>query len=360
MSGMRLRVWLIGGTAMIVVVVAFYLHAARLIRPGLLPDSAAGTGGAPTARVEATLVSMETRVVGTVESSAPVEISSNVSARVRAIRVRAGQHITTGEILVEIDSSSLAAELARARGAKTAAQAGRARTEADWSRYSALYSRGSATAQERDVAQAAYRSARANEQQAEAGVAAAESALAYATVRSPVDGVVVDRMVAPGDMAMPGKPLLRIYDTQSVRAALAVPEASLGSLRPGAVVQISVGAVHRDFNAAVSEIIPAANPESRSVTVRVNLPAGAGLQPGMFVRASIPDGDETVLTIPRDAVQAVGQLDTVRVLSNGSVELRQISIGRAIGPRVEVLAGLSVDETVLLEASSSLNPTVHQ
>ena len=347
------RTWIIAGVALLAVVILFYLHSAGLIRPGLLPAPASSDPNARVAHVTATTIPMETQVVGSIESLVPVELSSNVSARVRAVRVRAGQRITLEEILIEMDPSDLNAGVAQARAAVAGAQAELARSEADWHRYSALYSRGSATAQERDAAEAAYRSARAHAQQAEAAVAAGKSALAYATVRSPVDGVVVDRMAEPGDMAMPGKPLLRVYDTRAVRATFAVPEELLKSIRPGSPVRINVDAVHREFAATITEIIPAADPISRSVTMR------ADLQPGMFVRASLDVGRETVLTIPRGAVQTVGQLNTVRVRTQGSVELRQVALGREIDQRVEVLAGLNGGETVLLEPSPKPNPVVH-
>ncbi|HEY9157861.1 efflux RND transporter periplasmic adaptor subunit [Candidatus Binatus sp.] len=352
------RTWIIAGVALLAVVILFYLHSAGLIRPGLQPAPASSDPNARIAYVTATTIPMEMQVVGSIESLVPVELSSNVSARVRAVRVRAGQRITLGEILIEMDPSDLDAGVAQARAAVAGAQAELARSRADWRRYSALYSRGSATAQERDAAEAAYRSARAHAQQAEAAVAAGKSALAYATVRSPVEGVVMDRMAEPGDMAMPGKPLLRVYDTRAVRATFAVPEALLKSIRPGSPVRINVDAVHREFAATITEIIPAADPASRSVTMRADLPAGAGLQPGMFVRASLGVGRETVLTIPRGAVETVGQLSTVRVRTQGSVELRQVALGREIDQRVEVLAGLNGGETVLLEPSPKPSPAV--
>jgi len=353
------RRWMIAVGALLGVVILFYLHSAGLIRPGLLPPSASSGPDARLAQVTAMTVPIEAQVVGSIESRTPVEVSSNVAARVRAVHVRAGQRITAGEILVEMDPSNLDAGVAQARGAVAAAQAEVAKSAADWRRFSALYSRGSATAQERDAAEAAYRSARAHARQAEAAVAAGKSALAYATVRSPMDGVVVDRMAEPGDMAMPGKPLLRVYDTRAVRAALAVPEELLKSIRPGSPVRIEVNAVHREFAATITEIIPAADPATRSVTMRADLPAGAGLQPGMFVRAAFAVGQETVLTIPRGAVQTVGQLSTVRVRTQGSVELRQIALGREIDHRVEVLAGLNGGDLVLLDAAPPANPAVN-
>jgi len=359
MRWVRSHGWLIAGAALVLVVVAFYLHGAGQIRPGLLPAPASSDANAPSAQVTAKTVPMEMQVVGSIESRVPVELSSNVSARVRAVHVRAGQHITAGEILIEMDSTDLDAGVAQARAGVAAAQAEVAKSAADWRRYSALYSRGSATAQERDAAEAAYRSARAHAQQAGAAVAAGKSALAYATVRSPVDGVVVDRMTEPGDMAMPGKPLLRVYDTRAIRAAIAVPENLLKSIGPGSPVRINVNAVHHEFAATITEIIPAADPATRSVTMRVDLPAGAGLQPGMFVSASFDVGQETVLTIPRAAVQTVGQLSIVRVTTQGSVELRQVALGREINQQVEVLAGLNSGETVLLDASPEAHQAVH-
>ncbi|MFZ0888797.1 MAG: efflux RND transporter periplasmic adaptor subunit, partial [Candidatus Binataceae bacterium] len=184
----------------------------------------------------------------------------------------------------------------------------------------------------------------------QAAVAAARAALEYATVRSPVDGVVVERLAEPGDMAMPGKPLVRLYDKNALRVELEVPEDLARSIDTGTLLQVRVDATGVEYHTQVTEIVPASDPTSRSFIVRAPLPSGQHLQPGMFARATFTTGSETVLTVPRDAIEEVGQLDTARVISEGRIQTQMVSLGRRFGDRVEVLAGLRAGQRVILDS----------
>ena len=174
--------------------------------------------------------------------------------------------------------------------------------------------------------------------------------------------VVVERLAEPGDMAMPGKPLVRLYDENALRVELQVPEELARDDRAGhARLRCSVDATGAEYHTQVSEIVPASDPASRSFLVRAPLPSGGHLQPGMFARATFAAGSETVLTIPRDAVERVGQLETVRVYSAGRIRdpdglagtpLRRsgrgagrASAGRARDPRPAADGRWAVNET---------------
>jgi RND family efflux transporter MFP subunit len=323
------------------------------IEPGLLrqrveelPNRALGT-------VTSERVALRRGLVGSIQSRVPVEAASRVAARVTAVEVRAGEHVKRGQVLVALDASELRAQVAQARGELSAARAELARTSADNRRFAALFTRGSVTAHERDAAEAAYRSAMGRAAQAEAAVAAARAALAYATLRSPVDGVVVERLVEPGDMALPGRPLVRLYDEKALRVELPVPEDLARSIRVGTPLRVRVDAAGATYHTQVSEIVPAADPASRSFLVRAPLPGGGHLRPGMFARASFSAGSETLLTVPRTAIEEVGQLETVRVYSQGRIETRMVSLGRGFGDRVEVLAGLHQGERVILDSAGA-------
>ncbi|MGO9058250.1 MAG: efflux RND transporter periplasmic adaptor subunit, partial [Candidatus Binataceae bacterium] len=185
--------------------------------------------------------------------------------------------------------------------------------------------------------------------QAHGAVEAARAGFAYATVRSPVQGVVVERLIEPGDMAMPGNPLVRLYDQDALRVELLVPEDFARSIATGTALDVQVDATGGVYHTQVGEIVPAADPSSRSFLVRAALPSGQHLRPGMFARASFASGSETTLTLPRDAVRDIGQLQTVRVVSGHMVETRMVSLGRGFGDRVEVLAGLHPGERVVLD-----------
>ena len=333
-----------------------WLLLGNRIEPGLLPASS-GPAALSAARAIAsyTSVPVEREVVGAVHSRVPVDVSSRVAALVRSVRVHAGDRVQRGEVVVTLDGADLRARLEQAKASVAGARAELTRTSADRARFEALYARGSVTAREHDAAEAAYQAARARWQEAQAAVAQAAAALGYVTVRSPVDGLVVRRMVEPGDMALPGKPLVMLYAHRELRVSLEVPEKWMAHLRVGTPVKVTVDAVGKTFATEVSEVVPAANPASRTVIVRAELPAGAGLRPGMFARARFSAGEERLLSVPAAAVETVGQLTVVRVYERGASELRQVSTGRQLpGGRIEILAGLRPGETVLLPRASAL------
>lgn len=323
------------------------------IEPGLLSPKIEELPNRELGVVRSERVPLRRELVGSIQSRVPVEAASRVAARVTAVKVRAGEHVRRGQVLVALDASDLRAQVAQARGDLGAARAELARTAADNKRFAALFIRGSVTAHERDAAEAAYRSAIGRAAQAEASVAAARAALAYATVRSPVDGVVVERLVEPGDMALPGKPLVRLYDQNALRVQLQVPEDFARSIEVGTPLQVRVAAAGATYRTRVNEVIPAADPSSRSFLVRAPLPSGGSLRPGMFARGSFSAGSQTLLTVPRAAVEEVGQLETVRVYSRGRIETRMVSLGRGFGNRVEVLAGLHQGDRVILDSAGA-------
>ena len=264
-------------------------------------------------RVEKVPVRYE--VIGSIQSRVPVMAASRVAARVVEVKVRAGDRVRLGQVLVTLDASDLKAQVAQAQGELAAAQAELKRATADHQRFSALFARGSVTASENDAAEAAYRGAAGKVAQAHGGVEAARAGFAYATVRSTVDGVVVERLIEPGDMAMPGKPLVRLYDQDALRVELLMPEEFARSIGTATALDVRVDATGGVYHTRVGEIVPAADPSSRSFLVRAPLPSGQHLQPGMFARAAFTVGSQTTLTLPRAAVRDIGQLQTVRVVS---------------------------------------------
>ena len=117
----------------------------------------------------------------------------------------------------------------------------------------------------------------------------------------------------------------------------------------GTPLDVSVDATGAAYRTTVIEIVPAADPASRSFLIRAPLPNGQGLRPGMFARATVTTGNENILTVPRAAVEQIGQLETVQVYDRGQVEMRMVSLGRSFGNRIEVLAGLQPGDRVVLD-----------
>lgn len=322
------------------------------IEPGLLEASRTAPN-LPTDRVRMELVPEVRDLTGTLQSRTQIDAASRVTATVREVRVRAGAQVKAGEILVVLDSSDLSAELARARSQLSAATANLDRATKDEERFSALVKRGAVTEHEFDAVEAQYRAARAQRDAAKAQVRGAEGALAYTVVHSPIDGVIGERLVEPGDLAVPGKPLVTIYDPRAIRVELRVPEDMIRLVQVGSAIKVHVDATGQDLEGVVSEVVPEADPASRTFLVRAPLPLADNLRPGMFARAAFKVGDRRLLTVARAAIGDVGQLETVRVVRDGGVQLRQIATGRRYGERVEVLSGLNADDRVLLDRRST-------
>jgi membrane fusion protein (multidrug efflux system) len=320
------------------------------IEPGLLSEKLDELPNRPTGVVLSQELAVRREVTGSIQSRVSIEAASRVAARITEVNVRAGDRVTRGQVIVVLDTSELRARLGEAEGQLAAARAELNRATAEEGRFSALFARGSATASERDAAEAAYRAAVGRTAQARAAVEAARAELEYTIVRAPVDGLVVERLAEPGDIAMPGKPLVRLYEEDVLRVELEVPEELTRNIRIGTPLDVSVDANGMKYRTQVSEIVPASDPTSRSFVVRAPLPSGQRLQPGMFARATFAIANEMVLTVPRNAIEEVGQLETVRVVSDGRIATRIVSLGRSFGDRVEVLAGLRDGQRVILDS----------
>ncbi len=348
----RLAAVLIGAAALLVVIVV--LVGRGKIEPGLLSPPVSRAPNVPLDIVRLETVANTRDAIGTVQSRIEVDAASRVSATVKEVTMHAGDPVKVGQVLVRLDDSDLEAAVARARGQLAAARANLDRASKDERRFSALLKRGSVTAHEFDAVQANYRASRGDVESARAQVAAAEASLRYAVVRSPVAGVVAERMVEPGDLALPGKPLVRVYDSHALRVELRVPEELTRDISVGMALTVNVQAAGRTISTKINEIVPAADPASRTFLARAPMPSDVGLRPGMFASASFGVGTEKVLTVARSAIESVGQLETVRVLEQGAVRVRQITTGRAYGARVEVLSGLRQGDKVLLKNSERI------
>jgi multidrug efflux pump subunit AcrA (membrane-fusion protein) len=163
---------------------------------------------------------------------------------------------------------------------------------------------------------------------------------------------VVERYADPGDTARQGQPLLRMYDPQTLRLEASVRESVASKLVKGQQHEVRIDALDEQFAAIVDEIVPSADPGSRSFLVKVSLKDSTGLYPGMFGRLIVPIGQVEKMYIPQKAVTRVGQLDFVIVkIEKGSVR-RYVRLGIPTEDgRIEVVSGLTDGEQVLIPNS---------
>jgi RND family efflux transporter MFP subunit len=293
---------------------------------------------------------------GEVAAARHAAVSSRVLARIEDVRVAAGSRVEEGDVLVVLDARDLRARLGEADETLRAARARRELAESEFARVEALFRGGVAAQRQLDEATSELRSARAAVKALEQAREEARAALSFAELRAPVRGRVVDRLAEPGDTAIPGQPLLRIYDPTLLRIEVPVRESLAVRLRVGQPLRIEIPALGESLEGAVDEMVPFAEPGARTMLVKVRIvEADDRLIAGMFARVAIPAGKRRRLLVPSRAIVEIGQLRYVDAVDESGARARRIVTtgGEAPGDRTEILSGLRPGELVWVPGSNA-------
>ena len=301
--------------------------------------------------------------IGTVHASRTAPLSSQVMGSITAVNVREGDAVRRGQVLVRVDDVQPRAEVDQAQAARSAAdhelsaaESELALAQSTFNRLQTLYEKKSLSPQEYDEgrtrlqsAEARRDTARAARAQSTAALEQARTRLGYTRVLAPFDGLVTERRVDPGALAAPGMPLVTVEAGGQYRLEAAVDERDLSYVHLGEAVPVSLDAIGtQPLNGKVVQIVPAADPASRSFTVKIEVPANKNLRSGIFGRAAFTRGLRRAVLIPQSAVTERGQLQTVYVVGeNGIATLRYVTLGPEQRQGREVLSGLSAGETVV-------------
>lgn len=322
------------------------------VRPGEGPVPRTSASGRPTAVVEERRVADTAPVVGSVQPRQRTEVSAQLLARILDVKVRPGDPVTPGQELVLLDDRELQTQQAEAQAAVAVAEADLVVRKIDYARAVKEREQGVGSAADFARYEGAMKVAEAQVKRAKESVSRLAVQLTYTKIVATARGVVGDRFADPGDIAAPGKVLMVIYDPAELELHVNVPESLASEVREGQQLRVQIEAAGlKDVTGIVREVVPQAQQASRAVLVKVALPkvpSAKPLLPGMFGRVSIPVGIFERLFIPRIAVQHLGQLDLVEVVTDDTLSRRFVRIGPADGDRVEVLSGLSAGETVAL------------
>jgi RND family efflux transporter MFP subunit len=306
--------------------------------------------------------------VGTLRAARTSQLAAQMMGNIVEIRAREGDHVKRGQVLAVIDDAQPRAGLDRATAADQAAQQEVSASDSDFTlaeatfkRYQTLYDRKSVSPQEFDEIKARYQAAQARHEMAHAGQAQARAALqqartalGYTHLMAPFDGLVTEKKVDVGTLANTGMPIFTVEDPRHYRLEATVNETDLRYLRQGQQVSVLVDALgDRKLEGKLIEIVPTADPASRSFLVKVELPSDPALRSGLFGRAQFTRGERTALLIPRTAIVERGQLQGIFVLDQHRVAgLRYVTLGKPSAQQVEVLAGLQAGEMLIGDPGS--------
>jgi RND family efflux transporter MFP subunit len=277
--------------------------------------------------------------------------------RVEQVLRREGDRVRGGELLARVESREVSARLAQAEANVTGAASMARNARLTKERMERLLAKQAATQKNVDDATTGFDAAAANLKAAEEGVAAARMYVSYARIVAPFDGVVVEKRVEAGDTAAPGVQLFVVEDTSRMKIEAQVPESAVRTLREGEPVEVDVDAAGGGVRkGTLTELLPAADPRSRTFTIRVLLdnPDGA-LRSGMFARLRLPGETGKALVVPEEALVRRGPLTGVFVVDGqGVARLRWITLGELRDGRAEVLTGLRPGERYVVAPPAGL------
>lgn len=303
------------------------------------PSAAAGAQGpaAPIAvevvRVAPEPLEVQVTATGSLLGRESVQIVSELSRRLVKVHAEEGARVARGDVLFELDSSDLAADLA-----KLDVQARLARATLD--RTERLAAEGLSNQQELDLA-------RARVDEVEADRRALRVTLNKTLIRAPFAGTLGLRRASEGAWLSPSTLLATLQDTSSLKLDFTLPERYAGALRPGGAFRFRVEGRSESYTGRVAAVEPSVDPATRSLLVRGVIEGAEGLYPGTAASVEMPLRVDQALLVPAIAVIPGVEGRRVFVADGGRARSVKVELGFRSADRVQVLAGLAPGDGVI-------------
>jgi membrane fusion protein, multidrug efflux system len=308
----------------------------------------AGANNRPSP-VEITTVSKGTlartsTVSGILEPLRTVGVNAQMSGALLTVNVEEGNYVRQGQTLAQIDARELEAQVRSATAALELAESTAKRSDELW--------------KQRIVTALEYERDRAALSSAQASLEQLKTRLGYATILSPIGGVVTEKRLEAGDIVSPQTRLFSVADISTLVSRVMVSELEVPLLRQGAAVDVTVDALGgARVPGRIRRVFPSADTITRLVPVEVALTGSAitQLRPGYTIRSMFRLGSRNdVLLIPTRAVMGPAGARTVVVVRQGKSERRIVRVGPDVDGTTEVLEGLAVGDTVIVAGQALL------
>lgn len=284
-------------------------------------------------------------LVGTLQAVQQAEISSKISGNIISVSVELGSKVKKGDLLVELSAGEISAKLQQA-GAQLE------QAKRNLSREEKLLQQNAATPE-------TVKSLKDTVRISQAAFLEAQTMLDYAIISAPFDGIITKKPANAGDLATPGKPLLRIEGENNLQILTDIPEAMIHNINIGDVLEAHIPATKTKVSGRVTEISPIADPSSRTTPIKILIEPEPQLRSGQFARVTLATSETKTLAVPKAAILSYGQLERVFVAENSMANLRLVRTGTALnrkdtGELVEVLSGLELGDKVIVSGNSTL------
>ena len=316
--------------------------------------------------------------IGTVKSKNTARLSSKIMGYVLEVKVKEGDRVNEGDLLIVLQSKEIESRLEAAKNAlleveRNLSEAEAAEEEAKaqlklagitFQRFKDLRERESVSQQEFDQVNANHEVAKARKKRSEetraslyarkkqvvAALEEAKTFYSYTQLKAPFSGLVTQKMVAEGDLASPGSPLLVLEDNRHYQLEAIVDESKSGTIKTGQEIEVRVDASGEGkLRGKVSEVIPQIDPNSRTFLVKIDVPLLPTIKSGMFGKAYFPVGKKPMILVPKESLIECGQLSSIFVVNQeGRVERRLVKDGKHYDGKIEILSGLDPGESIVV------------
>ena len=310
-----------------------------------------------TKMIMAQKISDEVRAIGTVQAYQEVQISPEISGKIKKILLTVGDHVKRGDFLVEIDDETRQIALTQKKALLKKAEATRKKALKDAQKGGSLFKQGVISDSESDDIELDKQIADADLDLARADVMKAEKELRDTKIIAPFDGKVALEEVEIGKMVTPGQNLLTLVDLTRVKILVTISELDIAKISVGSEVEVVIDSFpERHFSGRVETVGLKADDATRTFPVEiVVLNEEENLLSGMVARVTITSKEpKEVIIIPKRAVRTEKGTMVAYVMNQGKVEQRRLYLGKEIGEQVIVEKGLVKGDTLIV--SGEIDP----
>ncbi|CAN5920476.1 efflux RND transporter periplasmic adaptor subunit [soil metagenome] len=303
--------------------------------------------------------------VGTVQAIASIQIKSRLDSQIMKVNVEEGALVKEGDLLFELDSRTLRAQLAQIEAQIRKDQAQVLQAKRDLSRYEDLLGKQAGTVVARDTAQTALKGAEAQLEADEAAKASVQTSLTYTEIRAPVSGRIGSISSKAGTILRVGdnstaSSLATINQIDPIYVAFAVPQVLLPDIRAamakGEVKVVAIVDEKRRQSGSIAFIENTVDPLTGTVTAKARIAnASEGLWPGQFVKVEVILGIEPeAIAVPAPAIQLGPQGPYLFVIKDGVAELRNVELKRTQNGESVIGKGIQDGEQVAVDGQLRL------
>lgn len=294
-----------------------------------------------------------------VEAVSQATVSAQTSGRIVELPFDVNDLVPQGAVIVRFTDTEQKARLQRAQAAMTEAKSRFDEQQKELVRVRDIHNKGLVAKAALDVAEANFKAAQARQEQAIAAVAEAQEQLEQTVVRAPYTGILQERYVEIGELAVPGKPLLKGLSLEHLRLVAQVPQTQLQAVRQSQAAQIVLPSGELIPLAEHKPILaPQANSLSHSFQLRLNLPkadySAAGLLPGSWQKLQLQTGELAEIRISKASVLWRGELSMVYLKQGDSVLLQPVRLQPVANEQYRVLSGLQEGAEIAADAKAML------